>query len=69
MEKRTRTELTLDDTLITRARDLTGILELDALIAEALRAIIARESGRRLALLGGSEPKASAAPRRRPKRK
>ncbi|OYW84548.1 MAG: DUF2191 domain-containing protein, partial [Hyphomonas sp. 32-62-5] len=42
-----------------------GIEEKPALIREALKALIAREAARRLALLGGSDPEAAAAPRRR----
>lgn len=45
--------------------ELTGIEEKPALIREALKALIAREAGRRLALLGGTDPGAKAAPRRR----
>ncbi len=60
-----RTTLNLDDDLVAKASELTGIEEKPALIREALKALIAREAGRRLALLGGSDPKATAAPRRR----
>lgn len=60
-----RTTLNLDDELMAKAAELTGIEEKPALIREALKALIAREAARRLALLGGSDPKAAAAPRRR----
>lgn len=60
-----RTTLTLDDDLVAKAVELTGIEEKPALIREALKALIAREAARRLALLGGSDPGATAAPRRR----
>ena len=60
-----RTTLNLDDALIDRARLLTGIEERTALLHEGLRALIARESARRLARLGGSEPKVIDVPRRR----
>ncbi|MGE6698795.1 type II toxin-antitoxin system VapB family antitoxin [Hyphomonas sp. NPDC076900] len=60
-----RTTLNLDDDLMAKAAELTGIEEKPALIREALKALIAREAARRLALLGGSDPKAAAAPRRR----
>ena len=61
-----RTTLTLDDDLLSRAQELTGITEKSALVREALKALVAKESGRRLALLGGSEPDARPIPRRRP---
>ncbi|MBM6575784.1 type II toxin-antitoxin system VapB family antitoxin [Microvirga sp. SRT01] len=61
-----RTTLALDDALLARAQDLTGLREKSSLVREALRALIERESARRLALLGGSDPDATAAPRRRP---
>jgi Arc/MetJ family transcription regulator len=60
-----RTTLNLDDALIDKARLLTGIEERTALLHEGLRALIARESARRLAKLGGSEPRLAAIPRRR----
>ena len=60
-----RTTLILDDDLIARARGLTGVQEKTALVHEGLRALIARESARRLAALGGSDPGARTAPRRR----
>lgn len=61
-----RTTLALDDDLVERAQELTGLNEKAALVREALKALIARESAMRLALLGGSEPNAKAPPRRRP---
>jgi len=61
-----RTTLTLDDDLLAEAQRLTGTSEKSALVREALRALIERESARRLARLGGSEPGLEAAPRRRP---
>jgi Arc/MetJ family transcription regulator len=60
-----RTTLILDDTLIERARGLTGVAEKTALVHEGLRALIARESARRLAALGGTEPDLRPADRRR----
>lgn len=60
-----RTTLNIDDALIEEARRLTGIEERTALIHEGLRALIARESARRLAMLGGSEPRLRPIPRRR----
>lgn len=61
-----RTTITIDDNLLAEAETLTRITERPALIREALRALIAQESARRLAALGGSDPTAEAAPRRRP---
>ena len=60
-----RTTINLDDELIREAQELTGVKERTALIREALRALIERESARRLARLGGSEPEVEAPPRRR----
>lgn len=62
-----RTTVTLDDDLLEQAEKLTGIEERPALLREALKALIARESALRLARLGGKDPKAAAAPRRRPR--
>jgi len=61
-----RTTLALDDKLLNQAQLMTGLKEKSALIREALKALIERESARRLALLGGSEPELEAVPRRRP---
>lgn len=60
-----RTTISLDDALVERAQRFTGLTEKSALVREALKALIERESARRLALLGGSEPEMEAAPRRR----
>ena len=59
-----RTTLNLDDDLLEDARRLTGVEERTALIHEGLRALIARESARRLSRLGGSEPQLRSIPRR-----
>lgn len=61
-----RTTLALDDELLAKAQDLTGLSEKSALVREALKALIQRESARRLARLGGSEPDLRPIPRRRP---
>jgi len=61
-----RTTINLDEQLLEQAQRLTGTQERTALIHDGLRALIARESARRLARLGGSDPKASAPRRRRP---
>lgn len=60
-----RTTLALDDDLLDRAQALTGVYEKSALVREALRALIERESSRRMARLGGSEPGFALPPRRR----
>lgn len=60
-----RTTIVLDDQLIAKARDYTGIEEKSALVREALKALIEREAARRLARLGGTEPQVEAPPRRR----
>lgn len=59
-----RTTLALDDDLVTEAQRLTGTMEKTALVRQALRALIERESARRLARLAGSEPDAKSVPRR-----
>jgi Arc/MetJ family transcription regulator len=66
-EIRMRTTLVLDDELIAIAQDITGVQEKTLLVREALKALIERESARRLARLGGSAPALKAPPRRRPK--
>jgi Arc/MetJ family transcription regulator len=63
-EKTMRTTLALDDDLLTQAQALTGLSEKTSLVREALRALIQRESAKRLALLGGSEPNLNPVPRR-----
>jgi Arc/MetJ family transcription regulator len=60
-----RTTLNLDDDLVRRASELTGRTEKSALVRLGLEALIAQQSSRRLAALGGSDPQASASPRRR----
>lgn len=60
-----RTTVTLDADLLEEARRLSGTQERTALIREGLEALIERESARRLARLGGSEPELVVAPRRR----
>ena len=62
-----RTTLALDDELVAKAQAYTGIKEKSRLVDEALKSLVQREAARRLAALGGSDPDAWAAPRRRPK--
>jgi Arc/MetJ family transcription regulator len=61
-----RTTIALDDELVAKAQAFTGLTEKSSLVREALKALIERESARRLARLGGSEPALKAPPRRRP---
>jgi Arc/MetJ family transcription regulator len=60
-----RTTVVLDDEMMIKAEAYTGIKEKSALVREAFKALLEREAGRRMILLGGSDPKAEAAPRRR----
>lgn len=60
-----RTTLALDDDLLAEAQRLTGTYEKTALVRMALTALVERESARRLARLGGSEPAVQDVPRRR----
>jgi Arc/MetJ family transcription regulator len=60
-----RTTITLDDELVRTAQEYTGIDEKTALIREALKSLIAWESSRRLAALGGTMPELEDIPRRR----
>ena len=60
-----RTTVALDDDLVAKAQEYTGIKEKSALLHEALKSLVARESGRRLAAMGGSDPTATAGVRRR----
>lgn len=64
-----RTTLALDDNLLRIAEEFTGMTEKTALVREALKALIERESARRLAALGGSAPEIQEVPRRRMGRK
>jgi Arc/MetJ family transcription regulator len=61
-----RTTVNIDDQLLDEAQRITGMTEKAALVREGLRALIERESARRLARLGGSEPQLEPTPRRQP---
>jgi len=61
-----RTTLNIDDEILENASKLTGIKEKTALVRLGLEALIARESGKRLAKLGGTEKGLNPVPRRRP---
>jgi hypothetical protein len=60
-----RTTLIIEDELLNRARELSGIEEKTSLVRAGLEALIAREAGKRLAALYGSQPKLRSVPRRR----
>lgn len=60
-----RTTLNIDNGLIDRASKMTGIKEKTTLVKLGLEALIARESGKRLARLGGTEQQLKPIPRRR----
>ena len=62
-----RTTLNIDSDLLREASKLTGITEKTAIVREGLKALIAKESARRLAVLGGTEAPIRPIPRRRPK--
>ena len=59
-----RTTLTLDDQLLAQAQKISGLTERGQLLREALLALVQRESARRLAQLGGTEPQLQSIPRR-----
>lgn len=61
-----RTTVNLDDELLEEAQRISGVKGRTALIHEGLRALVERESARRLARLGGTEPELEPVPRRRP---
>jgi Arc/MetJ family transcription regulator len=60
-----RTTLNIDDDLLAKATELSGISERSAVLREGLKALIERESAKRLARLGGSEPNLAVSPRRK----
>ena len=60
-----RTTIVLDDDLLAKAQALTNLQEKSSLVKEALKALVARESAKRLANLGGSEPQLEAIARRK----
>ena len=61
-----RTTLNIDDQLLEKAAFLTGIKEKTSLVKLGLKALIARESSKRLAMLGGTEKELRETPRQRP---
>lgn len=68
LEEAMRTTVALDDDLIRTAQEFTGVVEKTALLREALKALIERESARRLASLGGTMPGLKNISRRRPRK-
>jgi Arc/MetJ family transcription regulator len=62
------TTIAIDEELLAKAQKYAGVTEMSAVVREALQAFIEREAGRRLALLGGTEPDAKAPPRRHSRR-
>jgi len=62
-----RTTLNIEDKLLVKAQRVSGLKEKTALVREGLKALIERESARRLAQLGGTEPQLQPVPRRRSK--
>jgi Arc/MetJ family transcription regulator len=61
-----RTTVTIDDALLAKAAELTGVKERSTLLRDGLLALVRVESARRLAALGGTDPQASAAPTVKP---
>ena len=60
-----RTTVNIDDQLLSEAQRITGMTEKAALVREGLKALVERESARRLSMLGATEPKLNAIPRRK----
>jgi Arc/MetJ family transcription regulator len=63
-----RTTINIDDDLLAKATRLAGPMDRTAMVSEGLKALIERESARRLARLGGTQPTLKASPRRRQRR-
>lgn len=63
--KTMRTTINIDDELLAKAIKLTGPMDRTAVLSEALKALIERESAKRLARLGGAQSELKDAPRRR----
>lgn len=60
-----RTTVNIDDELLAKASKLIGPMDRTAMLSEGLKALIERESAKRLARLGGTQPSIKAVPRRR----
>lgn len=63
--KMMRTTLNIEDNLLDKASKLTGIKEKTSLVRLGLEALIAKESSKKLAELGGTEKKLKSIPRRK----
>ncbi len=63
-----RTTVAIDDKLVAKAKEYTGVQETATLVRMGLTALVEREAGKRLIALGGSDPDATFPPRRRPKK-
>lgn len=61
-----RTTVTIDDELLAKAREYSGVHEVPELVRQALKALVSMHAARRLAALGGSQPDFEAGPRKRP---
>lgn len=60
-----RSTINIDDSLMEKARSLTGTKETAAIVRQALETLVCVEAGKRLIALGGTMPDAEAAPRSR----
>lgn len=63
-----RTTINIDDELLAKASKLMGPMDRTAVLSESLKALIERESAKRLARMGGAQPELKAVPRRRTER-
>ena len=63
-----RTTINIDDELLAKAIKLMGPMDRTTVLSESLKALIERESAKRLARMGGTEPELKAPPRRRSER-
>ena len=61
-----RTTVSIDDALLAKAKELTGVDETPTLLRLGLESLVQREAARRLARLGGTQPGLQHIPRRRP---
>jgi len=60
-----RTTINIDDEILKKASQLTGIKEKTSLVRQGLEALISLESSKRLARLGGTEKSLRPIPRRK----